>query len=235
MLIYKTGHIALALSLGACSGAQADEIAGRASVVDGDTIEIRGESIRLWGIDAPEGAQTCERAGQTYPCGQEAANALDGWLRVSTVYCTPQDSPDQYGRIVARCSAQITVEHLTNTIPDLSAEMVRRGHALDYRQYSGGAFAAEEAEARQAGSGMWAGEFTPPWAWRRQQRPAPAPQSAPSSNCQIKGNINRDGERIYHLPGMHSYANTRINQADGERWFCSEEEAVRAGWRAPRG
>ena len=45
-------------------------IAGRASVLDGDTIEIRGERIRLFGIDAPESRQMCANAnGQSYRCG----------------------------------------------------------------------------------------------------------------------------------------------------------------------
>jgi hypothetical protein len=52
--------------------------------------------------------------------------------------------------------------------------------------------------------------------------------------CVIKGNINRKGEKIYHLPGSASYAETRINTAAAERWFCSEDEARKAGWRAAR-
>ncbi len=50
--------------------------------------------------------------------------------------------------------------------------------------------------------------------------------------CLIKGNINRRGERIYHVPGSKWYARTKINKP-GERWFCSEEEAIAAGWRPP--
>ena len=50
----------------------------------------------------------------------------------------------------------------------------------------------------------------------------------------IKGNINSKGDRIYHLPGSSSYGPTKINESRGERWFCSEEEARAAGWRAPR-
>ena len=49
-----------------------------------------------------------------------------------------------------------------------------------------------------------------------------------------KGNINRDGERIYHTPwGSQWHDRTRISAAKGEQWFCSEREALDAGWRAP--
>ena len=49
--------------------------------------------------------------------------------------------------------------------------------------------------------------------------------------CNIKGNVNTRGERIYHVPGQRYYKETRIVANHGERWFCSEEEARRAGWR----
>lgn len=52
--------------------------------------------------------------------------------------------------------------------------------------------------------------------------------------CLIKGNINSEGARIYHLPGSSSYAGTRIDETRGERWFGTEEEARDAGWRPPR-
>lgn len=50
----------------------------------------------------------------------------------------------------------------------------------------------------------------------------------------VKGNINSRGDRIYHAPGMSSYCATKIDESKGERWFCSEEEARAAGWRAPK-
>ncbi len=51
------------------------------------------------------------------------------------------------------------------------------------------------------------------------------------SDCRIKGNISRSGERIYHVPGDRWYGKTIINPLKGERWFCSEGEASAAGWR----
>lgn len=52
--------------------------------------------------------------------------------------------------------------------------------------------------------------------------------------CNIKGNVNTQGERIYHVPGQKYYDETRISASHGERWFCSEEEARAAGWRRSR-
>jgi hypothetical protein len=60
-----------------------------------------------------------------------------------------------------------------------------------------------------------------------------ADDPAPNQNCAIKGNISSGG-RIYHVPGQEHYARTRINPANGERWFCSRAEAEAAGWRAAR-
>jgi endonuclease YncB( thermonuclease family) len=59
-------------------------------------------------------------------------------------------------------------------------------------------------------------------------------QNAAPAKCAIKGNIGPSGAKIYHVPGAHAYEATRIDPATGERWFCSEDDARRAGWRAPR-
>ncbi len=141
-------------------------IIGRATVVDGDTIEIHGHRIRLWGIDAPESRQTCTRAGQTYRCGQEAANALDRLVQDQVVECVPQGRPDRYRRIVARCTTARQIDGDRWFIVDLAAQQARDGHALDYPRYSFGAYAEAEATGREAGAGMWAGEFQRPWEWR---------------------------------------------------------------------
>lgn len=224
MNMLAIGLAATPVLLASCGAADAGSPSGRASVIDGDTIEIAGERVRIWGVDAPEDGQTCTRGAETWRCGQQSAFALADWIGQRPVTCQEQDR-DRYGRSVATCSVGGQ---------DMGEWLVRHGWAIEYTQYSDGRYQAAERAARAAGSGVHAGPFTPPWEWRHQQRPTPASQSAPSSGCQIKGNISRDGERIYHTPEMRSYANTRINEAEGERWFCSEEEAVQAGWRAPR-
>lgn len=67
--------------------------------------------------------------------------------------------------------------------------------------------------------------------------PSATPQSSstssgPANGCKIKGNINSQGEKIYHMPGGRYYESTQIDLPQGERWFCTERQAKDAGWRA---
>jgi len=78
-------------------------IVGVASVIDGDTLDIHGQRIRLHGIDAPESGQFCEKEGKQYRCGQRAALALVDKIGRATVRCEQRDI-DRYKRIVAVCS-----------------------------------------------------------------------------------------------------------------------------------
>jgi endonuclease YncB( thermonuclease family) len=204
-------------------------ISGRAEVIDGDSLEISGVSIRLFGVDAFEGRQTCSRNAVAWRCGEAATRKLEDLVGSATIACEERDI-DSYGRTVAACR---------NGKVDLSAELALAGLALAYRQYSTD-YVDEEAEAEAAGRGAWAGSFDAPWDWRRSDRdsaesPSGGSAAPPASgNCLIKGNINSEGERIYHLPGGSYYDATIIDASRGERWFCSEAEAVAAGWRASR-
>ena len=113
----------------------------------------------------------------------------------------------------------------------LSRWLVANGLAMVFRRYSD-RFTEEEDAARAAGIGLWQTDFEPPWEYRA-KRWEVAAQQAPDG-CPIKGNINRDSERIYHTPwGSQWHDRTRISTARGEQWFCSEREALDAGWRAP--
>ncbi len=133
----------------------AADIVGRPSVIDGDTIEIRGQRVRLSGIDAPESKQLCKVDGRPYRCGQQAALALADKIGERTVRCEERDI-DRYGRIVAVC-------YLGGE--DLNAWMVIHGWAVAFRRYSID-YVDEEEKARQAHRGIWQGEFLVPWEWR---------------------------------------------------------------------
>ena len=108
---------------------------------------------------------------------------------------------------------------------NLNAEMVRAGWALAFKRYSE-RYVVQEEQAERAAVGVWGGTFDPPWEWRA----AIVAESAPD-DCPIKGNISRSSERIYHMPFQDHYDRTRINESEGERWFCTEQEAQLAGWR----
>jgi endonuclease YncB( thermonuclease family) len=80
--------------------ASAADLIGPARIIDGDTIEIHGQRIRLFGIDAPEHDQLCEANGSQYRCGDQATLALTSQIGGGqTVDCVPHDV-DQYGRVV---------------------------------------------------------------------------------------------------------------------------------------
>lgn len=207
---------------------------GRASVIDGDTIEIHGERIRFNGIDAPESAQTCKDGnGQSYRCGARVADAVDQFLKASSPTRCEFIERDRYGRFVGDCYRADGIS--------VQTALVRNGWAMDWARYSGGAYADEQNAARDEEIGIWAGTVQPPWEWRaarlQAQQPAhvtPLMGAGSSGDCNIKGNIASDGERIYHVPGQDYYAKTRISESNGERWFCSTAEAHAAGWRAAR-
>jgi len=200
--------------------AMAQELVGTATVIDGDTIDIHGQRIRFHGIDAPESNQMCEAGGASYRCGQKSALALSDRIGRTTVSCKGKDV-DRYGRIVAVC---------LKGQEDLNAWMVSQGWAVSYRRYSEDYVIHEDA-ARAAAIGMWAGKFVMPWDWRRGVRLASEKTSPSPSGCVIKGNISSKGAHIYHVPGGRWYDRTKIDEAKGERFFCSEAEANESGWR----
>ena len=217
----------------------ADDLAGPARVIDGDTIAVGSQHVRLEGIDAPETDQVClGAAGERWTCGIAARDRLSWHVTGRNVSCSAHGE-DRYGRTLATCSAGGE---------NLNAWMVHEGWALAYVQYSR-EYVGDEAAAREQRKGMWAGAFIAPWDWRHRnthtvifgslsvpvaaQAKLLAPASsaiAPSPECIIKGNVNRQGERIYHMPGQGAYA--KINMEDRrKRWFCSESDARAAGWR----
>ena len=185
-------------------------------MVDGDTIKVGSIPVQLDGIDAPEDRQTCERDGDTYACGKQATKALANLIAGQPVQCEIERR-DTYGRALGTCMAANV---------ELNRSMVRGGWALAFVKYSD-RYAADEAEAQKAKVGVWAGSFIKPWDWRLGEAEAAQKTGA----CTIKGNINGNGEHIYHLPFQHFYRRVTIDESSGERWFCTEKDALEAGWR----
>ena len=73
-----------------------------------------------------------------------------------------------------------------------------------------------------------------PWRTRVWMRTEKNKDGQMVEHCLIKGNINKKGDRIYHVPGWKDYDKTDIDVEMGEQWFCTEQDALDAGWRAPK-
>lgn len=220
-----------------------DGISGVPQIVDGDTVWVGNTKIRLEGIDAPESDQICLTSnGEAWSCGissrDELAKRASG--RVWECHAT---GTDRYGRTLARC--QVDGE-------DIQRWMVRSGWALSLVRYSH-SYDADEADGKASKSGLWAGAFIAPWDWRRRSSQTvilgstAVPTKAQASlitrgfadqpaarECSIKGNVNRKGECIFHMPGSRYYDMVKMDSTKGKRWFCTPAEAEAAGCRAAK-
>ena len=200
--------------------------------IDGDTIEVRVEGIeytvRYIGIDTPETVDPRRPVG----CFGEEASAYNKQLVEGLIVGLEKDvsETDQYGRLLRY--VWLNQDTMVNVV------LVRDGYAqssayppdVRYQEL----FDQMEAEARTVGRGLWGPVCA--------ESPTPVPEAGtPAAGlCEysstedplIKGNISSDGENIYHVPGGEFYDATVIDETAGERWFCTETEALAAGWRA---
>lgn len=196
------------------------DITGQVRVIDGDTLELAGQKIRLHGIDAPETKQLCQtKPNQPNPCGQLATKALTEVIAGKIITCQGHDH-DRYGRLIGTCfRAGI----------DINRHMVLNGWALAYRAYSHDYVDAENS-ARKAGVGIWKGKFVPPWEWRRGKRLIEHAKTEVGA-CKIKANVNSKGQRIYHMPGDQFYDAVKIRPEQGDQCFDTGIKAEAAGFR----
>lgn len=196
-------------------------------VVDGDTIEIEGgQRVRYIGIDTPE---TVDPRKPVQCFGVEASNKNKDLVSGKRVRLEKDVSEtDRYGRL-------LRYVYVGNIFVNL--ELVKRGYAyassyppdVKYQNL----FTDAQREAKEQNKGLWGScpmasqtpTITPTTS------STPTATQTPPTTCDIKGNISSSGEKIYHIQGCSSYSDTKIDQARGERWFCTEQEAVNAGWR----
>jgi len=138
----------------------AGDITGRPRIIDGDTIVIASERIRLDWIDAPETRQQCKINGKPWRCGQAATAALKKLIGNAAVRCKTHGR-GKYGRLLG-------IRYVGKK--NINAWMVRNGWAVDYLRYSNGAYRTEQLHAQRDKLGIWRGEFEMPWEWRRRGR-----------------------------------------------------------------
>ena len=192
-------------------------------IIDADSIELNGQKIRFSGIDAPEKYQVCKNVeNEEYACGLAATRALQELVKnwhSSKISCS-SSGRDFFGRLLSECFVSDI---------NINSWLVKSGWALAYRKYSL-SYLADEQFAKQHSKGLWQGDFVEPWKWRRGDRLASI-ENAEATDCKIKGNISRSGEKIFHVIGSSGYVQTKISTDKGEQWFCSEQDAILNGWR----
>ncbi len=190
------------LVIAMAAAASQQPLSGVARAGDGDSLTIRETRVRLFGIDAPEFDQLCQRGGSKWECGREAADQLSRLVTGRHVFCLPVGT-DQHERVLARCTAGAV---------DVNRTMVASGYAVAFRRYSTDYVTAEDS-AKAARRGLWSGTFEMPAELRARATPRkvapPArrtprrvahPESGYVGGCLIKGNHSRRGDWIYHLP-----------------------------------
>jgi micrococcal nuclease len=193
-------------------------------VIDGDTIDIRIndkiERLRLIGINTPETVDPRKPVECFGKQASEKARALLDGKQVSIESDSTQGERDKYNRLLR----YVFLEDGTN----LNLLMIREGYAYEYTydlpyKYQN-EFKQAQKYAEENELGLWN-------TCEKLDGGQTSVNLVGADACVIKGNISSKKEKIYHAPGCGSYDKTVINESAGEKWFCSEQEALDAGWR----
>lgn len=204
---------------------EGNEFFAVARVIDGDTFEVNVNgaigTVRVIGIDTPE---TVDPRKPVECFGIEASNKAKEILsgqKVKLEYDPTQGERDKYGRLLRHVFLQDG--------RNFGLLMIKEGYAHEYTyavpyEYQA-EFKAAQNYARENSLGLW-GDIC-----QSETGTATAAVEYGANGCSIKGNINAEGEKIYHTPDCDYYAKTVINESAGEQWFCTEREAAAAGWR----
>ncbi len=187
-------------------------------IIDGDTVVVSGgDHVRLIGIDTDE---------KNFPCFTPAKNYLEDLILGKTVILESDiEDTDQYNRLL---------RYVFLNEMNVNLKLIEDGLAIcryyaPNGKYKESCAKVEEVAVKSKTGCKWAGG-----AWNSFNDDLSVNASSSSEtteSCLIKGNVNSDKEKIYHVPGCGSYSATKIDENNGEHWFCSESEAVEAGWR----
>ena len=137
----------------------AKTINGKPRIIDGDTIHIKSNKIRLHGIDAPETKQTCKIDNEEWYCGKQSTKELKKLINKQNVECVINDV-DVYNRYIAICYVEET---------NINQWMVKNGWAIAYRYYSKD-YINEEEYANNNKLGIWKSKFIEPYLFRKKNK-----------------------------------------------------------------
>jgi endonuclease YncB( thermonuclease family) len=192
-------------------------VEGRAVALAGDLLRIGPTVVKLAGVEVPEREQRCLRPGnRRWRCAEAAQDGLARITRGRTIKCDIKGT-DAAGRASGICYDDST---------DIGAALVKSGHAFAEQGFLA-RYGRQESQAQAAKIGLWSGEAERPASYRARTWEE-AKRSAPDG-CPIKGQVT-GGARIYVLPWSPDYGRVRVSKSRGGRWFCSEQEAIAAGW-----
>lgn len=205
------------------AGSVASQESVEVRVFDGNTIQIGNVVYNLVGIDVPELGQICDANGNIQRCGLNAAYQLRKMLDLgkTSLKCQRLDGEPSGSAAVASCALGEQ---------DVSLAMLQGGHAVAKRD-APPSYVAAEAQAKEAGLGIWGSKFVPPAEWRQGRRLA-VEDTEEHEACVIKG-ISEKGRRLYFGPLDDVYDKIDVAASPEGRTFCTEEEARLAGWRRP--
>jgi endonuclease YncB( thermonuclease family) len=213
------GHISMSPHAGSVASKEPLEI----QVFDGNTIQIGNIVYNLVGIDAPELGQVCDANGNIQRCGLTAAYQLRKMLELgkASLKCQRLDVEASGATALASCALGEQ---------DVSLSMLQSGHAV-LKPDAPPNYVAAQAQAQEAGLGIWGSTFVPPAEWRQGARLSVEDKEGHEA-CVIKG-ISEKGRRVYFGPLDDVYDKIDVAASPEGRTFCSEEEARLAGWRRP--
>ncbi len=189
-------------------------------VIDGDSIEFGSVTYDLYGIDAPELGQICLNDGSPWHCGLDALYALHKRFAF--------DRPDC--RAVNK-SAAADIQHkqitcLTGGIP-AAVMLLENGYAVALGDAPAG-YLAIEKQARDEKLGIWRGKYVAPKKWRGGERLEEEAAHAPK--CPVKGVITAKGSKLYYVPLDAEFSSVRVDKAQGDKCFGSDDAARGAGY-----
>ena len=193
---------------------------GRATALSGGHVRLNGQILQLAGIDPPELDQQCggQAKERRWTCGRAAQSALQDMIRGKQVRCDLGGAGES-GITLATCKIGER---------DVAADLVARGHVFAEAGIFASTYGRFEQDARNAKLGLWRGSAERPQEYRTRLWET-AKKAAPDG-CPIKGHVT-SGARVYVVPWASEYGRVRVRQERGGRWFCSEREAIAAGWK----